>query len=382
MPEFDQELDNVQIPENTGVRELEIQLGDSVAEGESIIEYEVQVADGNWDPYCSPDNGDYQVGVYGDWSTCTNYGCGHSLEAQERRLFKLGMLTIDEIARLESAGFIENGDVTRLSKRHNAIHSGTNGGQIPGQFLGNYQKNPWATARNIGMVPEKLCPFPRLQRTPPFLVHDYFDSEAVKTSAVKAAEAVWLSIFEVRYEFVPTDDVFLAKHVKQAPLTINTAVCSGWGTGDVPACSSTNGHITTLMNILPNGKMSIEDSYKPSRKLLAADYNVSSVIKGVLYLKRLLDAPTPPVFVPAPPVFTFTAMKFGDQGSHVVRLQDFLKVKGFFPINTKSTGYYGQITANAVLKYQLANKLASPALLKSWRGYFVGPLTLPLLNKR
>lgn len=52
------------------------------------------------------------------------------------------------------------------------------------------------------------------------------------------------------------------------------------------------------------------------------------------------------------------ALQKGNRGANVVNLQDVLKVAGYFPVNVRSTGYYGSITKNAVKKFQKAKGLA------------------------
>lgn len=71
------------------------------------------------------------------------------------------------------------------------------------------------------------------------------------------------------------------------------------------------------------------------------------------------------------------------QDDDVVDLQNILKYEGMFPANVQSTGYYGNITAKAVLAWQLKfmpeygeNELIALA------GKIVGPATRAALNKK
>jgi len=70
------------------------------------------------------------------------------------------------------------------------------------------------------------------------------------------------------------------------------------------------------------------------------------------------------------------------QHGEVVILQDVLKYEGFMPTNIPSTGYYGAITASAVLKFQQKYKVDTAATLIALKGQFVGPKTRSELNKR
>lgn len=74
------------------------------------------------------------------------------------------------------------------------------------------------------------------------------------------------------------------------------------------------------------------------------------------------------------PQYTFTiAMRYGDRNAEVVKLQDFLKAKGFFPTNVQSTGYFGSITKKAVQGFQSSVGLVADGI--------VGTKTLSALNK-
>ncbi|MBP6948742.1 MAG: copper resistance protein NlpE N-terminal domain-containing protein [Candidatus Pacebacteria bacterium] len=64
-------------------------------------------------------------------------------------------------------------------------------------------------------------------------------------------------------------------------------------------------------------------------------------------------------------------LKFGQRGTQITKLQDFLIEKGY--LNTNSTGYFGRMTANAVARYQKENNLDSVGR--------VGPLTRKAMNK-
>ncbi len=75
-----------------------------------------------------------------------------------------------------------------------------------------------------------------------------------------------------------------------------------------------------------------------------------------------------------------TRMEYGWQLPEIARLQDYLKAKGFFPSNVQSTGYYGEITALAVYNFQVANKVASPIVLKKYKGYYCHEATLKAIN--
>jgi len=86
---------------------------------------------------------------------------------------------------------------------------------------------------------------------------------------------------------------------------------------------------------------------------------------------------------PAIPVYHHTFMKrleYGMRGDEVKALQQVLLIEGDFPSNVPCTGYYGGITADAVLKFQLNYNIDTPEVLHNLKGHYVGPKTLMKLN--
>lgn len=88
------------------------------------------------------------------------------------------------------------------------------------------------------------------------------------------------------------------------------------------------------------------------------------------------------IYNPTPvgvPQHTFnTDIKYGDQGPEVLALQEYLAFDGEFLV--KPTGFFGAITANAVLKFQLKYQLASLSTLEELGGHIVGPATRAKLS--
>jgi hypothetical protein len=80
-----------------------------------------------------------------------------------------------------------------------------------------------------------------------------------------------------------------------------------------------------------------------------------------------------------PPQHTFNVdIKLGDRGPEVLALQQYLAYDGCF--NVEPTGYYGQITAQAVLRFQIKHQVASLATLEELGGHVCGPATRASLN--
>jgi hypothetical protein len=102
------------------------------------------------------------------------------------------------------------------------------------------------------------------------------------------------------------------------------------------------------------------------------EYFVSGAIWGAIVL----------IYNPAPvvaPKHTFgTDLHLGDENADVLALQKMLAYDGEF--NLKPTGFFGPITATAVLRFQLKYGLASVASLEELGGHVVGPATRAKLN--
>ena len=82
------------------------------------------------------------------------------------------------------------------------------------------------------------------------------------------------------------------------------------------------------------------------------------------------------------PKHKFTSiLKFGETGEDIKALQDILKYEGLFPLNTDSTGYYGAITAKAVLDFQIKYNVADPLELNQLVGRQAGKKTIAKLNE-
>jgi hypothetical protein len=77
-------------------------------------------------------------------------------------------------------------------------------------------------------------------------------------------------------------------------------------------------------------------------------------------------------------VLNFSPIYFVD--ADVKALQDILKYEGLMATNIQSTGYYGAITADAVLAFQRKYSIASEIELNQLKGRTVGLKTIKKLN--
>lgn len=345
-------------------------LGDWIAEQETGITYEVNESDGLWNKpgYLSPTDL-VQYATYFDTDACTDYGCANSSTIQCRAHLIKGRISPSDVVRLAAAGFIKDGVFQQLDPHYNAILAGTKYG------VGNFLYKPWDAARKYGMIPVGLLPFPQTQKEPYYGPSDYYNA-ALITDEIKAIAQVYLDVFETRYDIISPDTATIAKHRQQAPICVDIGVCSPWNAGPVPKCSLVSGHC--VVNDGSNGTdEEIRDSYIPNNKTLGMGYNISYAIKGVTLVKSLLAA-TPQIL---PFQYQWNEpLQFNQTSPDIKALQDFLKIDGEFPTTVPSSGLYGNITAAAVLAFQLKYKIGDPIAQKVAAGHFVGSLTLPILN--
>ncbi len=75
-------------------------------------------------------------------------------------------------------------------------------------------------------------------------------------------------------------------------------------------------------------------------------------------------------------IFSSTLV-YGSTSPEIALLQQKLQQLGYFPMNVKCTGYYGKITVNAVLAWQVAYKVAD---LSELNGKSFGPKSILVMN--
>jgi hypothetical protein len=74
-------------------------------------------------------------------------------------------------------------------------------------------------------------------------------------------------------------------------------------------------------------------------------------------------------------------MEFGERSEEVKLMQQVLQQKGFFPKNVDCTGYYGALTARAVLAFQKEYDVAPETVLNRYKGHYAHKATRAYLNK-
>lgn len=106
---------------------------------------------------------------------------------------------------------------------------------------------------------------------------------------------------------------------------------------------------------------------------------------GEAYFKKNIWSGWTHVFAPTlPDTFNYNFLKdikYGQNNMEVAALQDALRADGEFPETVQSSGYYGLITARAVLAFQTKYQIDSMSELIKLNGKSVGPKTRQKLNQ-
>lgn len=90
----------------------------------------------------------------------------------------------------------------------------------------------------------------------------------------------------------------------------------------------------------------------------------------------------PLVFIPLSPSGIISNIPLHEaQKADVIALQNILKYEGLFALNIDSTGYYGNITADAIDKFQRKYQVAPTSELDALKGKRVGDKTIQKLNQ-
>ena len=146
---------------------------------------------------------------------------------------------------------------------------------------------------------------------------------------------------------IPPNGAFLYKGKKTVLIQDNWSANSGWG----------------------------------GRRFVSEDWWKAGRIIGAISWKKLIDTWRDTEEKQKPHYKFEHNLKYGTRNNDIIALQDILKYEELFANNIMSTGYYGNITAKAVLKFQLKYKVDKEETLRQLEGRIVGPKTREILNK-
>jgi hypothetical protein len=307
---------------NTGVI-IEKKKEDWLASGETGILYKEIVSD--WTPYL-PVYESQQTNLIAT-QACATFSAWNCIETQ-----------------LAQQGIIKN-----FSDRFTAKMSGTT-------HQGNYLQKVLDSIRNDGWLLEE--DYPLVENW-----DEYYKEipQALKDKALKnKADANW----QVNYEWVnlgqcnPNLD-YIKTQLKQAPLQIATSFASSACVGE---------HAMLLYKV--SDKLHIYDSYRDGKVEQPLEYPIPWIMKIVVTPKTVLPNYIPPIT---------HDLWYGERGEEVKLLQQKLIKLGYLSKGL-DTGFFGNLTKQAVKEFQIMNKVASWAVLLWNQGKFVGLSTRKFLN--
>lgn len=190
------------------------------------------------------------------------------------------------------------------------------------------------------------------------------------------------------YVSLPEDFDYIASWVEQYGFAqIHIASSRKCWSKDFPSLGSLNRsvrHAVAVVDAVTYEKVQylvIEDSWGEfgefkGQRLLSRAVFKDMFTKGAGFTALKYDVSDVFVFM------TFTVpMEYGDTSAEVQNLQRFLRGKGYFPSNVDITGYYGEITAKAVLAWQTAMKVDTEKELNFLKGHFFGPKSIKIANQ-
>lgn len=347
----------VEITKDTGFLYKEPALTDFKAGGETGIESIAYNRSKNWADYLpSPE---LQKGKFIDTMACVTYSALNSIEAQFQ--IQKDRMEVDDIKWLSDNGYIVNGELS-LSDRFTAKMSGTTKD-------GNYVAKVWDSIRNDGMLPESDWPSDPAS----FTWDEYYKEipQKLKDKALKFKE-----ILDVKYEWVDVNKknkkLVFADLLKTAPVQIVVKVSKNWSKDKIVEPSETGfNHAVLLYHVTDT--MKVYDHYVKFNKQLTVDYPILCAMRGVLTPKeREVEYQIKGHFV--------SDLRYGERNDDIAKLQKCLIEMGYMKKSLKPTGYYGDITADAVYRFQVEHNVSDKVELNRLQGKIVGVKTRARLN--
>jgi len=264
----------MEIIKNTGFIPVPTTDTDFVAGAVSGITYREVLPSGNWTDYLPTD--EFQNGGL-ETMACVTFSGSNCLEMQLNRLVMEDLIPDKILDEMRDLGYFDVYGLANFSDRFTAKMDGTT-------TAGNSMPNVWNAIRHYGLIGE--AGWPSVWTT----WGDYYRGipQALKDRALK-----FLNYFDVLYEYITNGgrlDLAVAQyHLKQAPIHIASAVCSGWNVIQAPViqkCNEPINHATAIYNA--DDIYYDNDSYGPYKKKLAGDYNIPFALKGILIPKFIL----------------------------------------------------------------------------------------------
>lgn len=312
----------------------------------------------NWEDYLpSPE---IQKGKLIDTMACVTYSALNSIETQFQIIKE--KLRVDQIKWLSDNGYIVNGELS-LSDRFTAKMSGTT-------KEGNYFVKVWDSIRHDGVLPESDWPSDPAS----FTWEEYYKEipQELKDKAKKFNE-----IFEIKYEWVDVNKknkkLIFKDILKTAPIQVAVKVGKNWSKDKIIQASSDGfNHAVLVYDVTDTIK--IYDHYLKFKKQLVIDHPIICAIRGVLLVRK--ETPNYQTS------YHFTTdLRYKDRNLDVEKLQKCLIELGYISKSVNATGYYGDITADAVYRFQVEHNVSDMFELNRLEGKVVGVKTRAKLNR-
>lgn len=330
---------------------------DWIAGAESGIIYKVNETTGDWSFYLPEE--EYQR-VFFDTLSCVTFSGLNVIETLMQRMILKDEISKENISWLRKNGYIKNGMIN-FSDRYSAKMSNTT-------KSGNFLTMVADSFRTYGLVPENLYP------------NDAKDWESYYSEIPQEIKDLGLEFakrFNIKYEWVlcgKQNVESIKYHLKQSPIQIVSTCCKGWSTDDiVQSCGIVSEHATIIYGYT-NTYLKDFDSYSPFKKKLAIDYGIVWALKYVIEEKVTEEKQS---FE-----YTFKNIMFkGRRSEDIKMLQTLLKLEGLYSKDIDCTGYYGNITQNAVKLFCKKYNVASKLELSIVNGRWCGSKTIKKLNE-
>lgn len=232
---------------------------DDYVVGESPIQYEVRVFDGNHSEYLPEDEHQKRNNV--ETMSCVSFSALNSVEMQINWMINTQKISVGTMEFLQDNRYIVN-DKVNLSDRFLAIMSST----TP---RGNYLSKVASTLRHYGAIPEGDLSFGN-----PNNWNEYHDKTVIDDDMLKLGKE-FLEHFTIQYEWVvfpsPTNPTQQAKrrnihkHLKHTPLQF-----------------AKDGHAADFFDSTEDVRFMQYDTYKPFQKERPWTYDPLYVMKIVV----------------------------------------------------------------------------------------------------
>lgn len=228
--------------------------------GVSAAERRILRADGNYLDFLP--QVEYQIGTYFDTMACVTFSALNCLEIIQR----------------------VKGRSDNFSDRFTAKISGTT-------ERGNYLSSVAEAIRTQGVVEEESYPYPRTQRTPPFLWGDYYKD---LTPDLLMAGKRWLLDWNVTWEWVTNTPEHIMEAMAWGPIQVTVWAWPKPVNGMYDDGGNINrNHAVTLVGYDVGRYWLIFDHYEATTKKLVWDYKFGTALRYSLTAKLPFNNLTP-----------------------------------------------------------------------------------------